>query len=259
MPLTLRSAPRISAAQFSRVLERFNSPCAPIAQECYQIIAAAGLDPAVGLAFFAHESVFGTRGKATETKNWGNVRAPFKAERAVGKHPKNFAIYATWQDGLMDWCERINERYINQRGLDTVEKAIPVYAPSFDGNVPQSYIEHVTKLVTQWIEEDGKQRPPVPVKTPPDTSSALRNDLLKATFAAVGATYRPETAMHRYMLAEARAGRPLGNPVGEMKQVKLNGQDYVIQVFALDTIYSPVQRWSEVYRLSDLLKKEPQV
>src|SRR5687768_4205049 len=112
MPLTLRTTPRISEAQFRRVLDSFKSPCAPIAQECYAIVARSGLDPAVALAFFAHESVFGTRGIASETKNWGNVRTAYKPERAVGKHPKNFAIFASWQDGLQDWCERINGRYI---------------------------------------------------------------------------------------------------------------------------------------------------
>ncbi len=134
MPLTFRSQPRISQAQFARVLERFHSPCAPIAAECYAIIRRHGLDPAVALAFFGHESVFGTRGVAVETLNWGNVRTAFRAERAAGTHPRNFVIFRNWQDGIHDWCERINERYINERGLDTVEKAIPVYAPSSDGN-----------------------------------------------------------------------------------------------------------------------------
>jgi len=256
MPLTLRSAPRISAAQFKRVLEQYKSPVAPIAQECYDIVARSGLDPAVALAFFGHESVFGTRGISGEIKNWGNVRAPFKPERAVGKHPKNFAIYATWQDSLVDWCERINERYIKQRGLDTVEKAIPVYAPSFDGNVPQQYIEHVNTLVARWIEEEARQQPATSPKLPSETSAALKNDLLRETFAAAGATFRPDTAIHQYVLSELRAGRPLGSPFGEMKQVKLNGQDYVMQIFALDTLYAPVQGSSQVFRLSDLLKKD---
>lgn len=256
MPLTLRSAPRISQAQFNRVLENYKSPCAPFGAECYEIIAASGLDPAVALAFFGHESVFGTRGITTETKNWGNVRTPYKTERAIGKHPKNFAIYATWQDSLRDWCDRINERYIQQRGLDTVEKVVPVYAPSFDGNVPQTYIEHVNKLVAEWIAEDTKNKPANVAKLPADSSAALRTELLRASFAAVGATFRPESAIHRYMLNEARAGRPLGNPLADMQRVKLNGQDYVMQVFALDTLYSPVDRWTEIYRLSDLLKKD---
>lgn len=249
MALTFRNSPRISQAQFVRVLERYGSPCASIGAECYTIISSYGLDPAVALAFFGHESVFGTRGVAVETRNWGNVRAPVKAERTIGMHPRHFAIFRSWQDGLRDWCERINERYIDQKGLDTVEKAVPVYAPSTDGNNEAAYINHVTKLVADWIAADT---PPQPQPVP--STTALRDALIQASFAAAGATVHPEQAFHQFMLSELRAGRPLGNPLAGQQQITVNGQAYVIQVFALDTIYSPVPRWSEVGRLSDLLK-----
>ena len=178
------------------------------------------------------------------------MRTPFRRERAIGTHPQRFAIYATWQDSLRDWCERINERYIRERGLDTVEKAIPVYAPASDGNLPQSYIDFVTEHVADWIAEDSS-RPPD--NTSPADTAALRDELLKATFAAGGAAYRPETAMHQFVLSEARAGRPLGAPLGEMQRVMINGQEYVVQVFALDTLYAPAQRLGEARRLSGLI------
>lgn len=244
MALTFRCPPRISSAQFTRVLERYQSPCAPIGAECYTIIASYGLDPAVALAFFGHESVFGTRGVAVETRNWGNVRTAVKPERTSGTHPRHFAIFHSWQDGLRDWCERINERYIDQRGLDTVEQAIPVYAPSSDGNNENGYISHVTKLVADWIAADTQTPQPL---------TRLRDVLLEASFAAAGSVVHPEQAFHQYMLSELRAGRPLGNPLAEQQQLTVDGQAYVLQVFALDTIYSPVPRWNEVRRLSDLL------
>lgn len=247
MAITLRSQPRISQSQFARVLDRFRSPCAPIAAECYNIVRSHGLDPAVALGFFAHESVFGTRGVAVETLNWGNVRAAFRPERAVGVHPRNFAIFRNWQDSLHDWCERIDERYINQRGLDTVEKVIPVYAPAADNNHVQSYIDHVTRLINDWMAEDGVANPA------PQT--ALRDALLNASFAAAAAQVHPEQAFHQYMLSELRAGRSLGNPLSEQQGVTVDGQAYVIQVFALDTIYAPVPRWNEIGRLSMLLKR----
>lgn len=246
MALTFRSPPRISQDQFTRVLERFGSPCASLGAECYSIIVSSGLDPAVALAFFAHESTFGTRGVAVETLNWGNVRQAVKPERTTGMHPRNFAIFRSWQDGLHDWCERINQRYIDQRGLDTIEKAIPVYAPSSDGNNETAYIKHVTKLVADWIAAD--------TQAAPQPTTALRDELLRATFTAAHAAVHPEQAFHQYMLSELRAGRPLGNPLAEQQQLTVNGQAYVFQVFALDTIYSPVPRWNEVNRLSDLLK-----
>lgn len=247
MPLTFRTPPRISQAQFTRVLQQFQSPCAPIAAECYEIIRSSGLDPAVALGFFGHESTFGTRGVAVETLNWGNVRTPVDPARTIGTHPRNFAIFRSWQDGLRDWCERINQRYIDQRGLDTVDKAIPVYAPSSDNNNVQRYIQHVTELVERWIAEDAPQ-----AAAPPD--AALRDALLQATFAAVNAIAQPDQAFHQYMLSELRAGRALGNPLGEQRSATINGQEYVLQVFALDTIYAPVPRWNEIRRLSDLLQ-----
>jgi hypothetical protein len=277
MALTLRSNPRISTIQFTRILQKYQSPVAPIAQECYDIIAGSGIDPAIALAFFGRESVFGTRGLSAEIKNWGNVRTPFKPERAIGKHPRNFAIYGTWQDSLRDWCDRINERYVRERGLDTVEKVVPVYAPAADGNSVDDYIRHVNKLVTQWVAEDsiGPPQPPVaaPVPDPaptahtpapapaarPPTSivaTTLRDELLKASFAHASAVFRPELPLHQYVMSEARAGRPLGNPLGDVKQIKLNGQDYMMQVFALDTLFAPLRQPAEVGRLSDLLKKE---
>lgn len=247
MAVSFRSQPRISQGQFVRVLEQFRSPCAPIAAECYRIVCDHGLDPAVALGFFAHESTFGTKGVAVETLSWGNVRTAFRPERAVGVHPRNFAIFRNWQDSLHDWCERINERYINQRGLDTVEKAIPVYAPADDNNNVQRYIEHVTTLIDSWIAQDDQ---PLPAPQTP-----LRDTLLDATFAAAQAQYHPEQAFHQYILSELRAGRSLGNPLSEQQRVTVDGQAYVIQVFALDTIYAPVPRWSEIGRLSTLLKR----
>lgn len=270
MPLTFRSNPRISAAQFSRVLEKFQSPCAPIAQECYNIIVGSGIDPAIALAFFGKESTFGTRGLSVEIKNWGNVRTPFKPERAAGKHPRNFTIYNTWQDSLIDWCDRINERYIRERGLDTVETVVPVYAPAADGNSVDEYISFVNRLVTQWIAEDsvGAPQPPVvtPAPTPPDpaltpraptslVATALRDELIKASFGQVSAVYRQDLPLHQYVMNETRAGRPLGNPLGEVKQITINGQDYMMQVFALDTIFAPLQQPDQIGRLGDLLKQ----
>ncbi len=262
MNYTFRSQPRITAAQFSRVLIRYQSPCAPISDECYTIIAQTGLDPAVSLAFFAHESVFGTRGIASETKNWGNVRAPYKPERASGRHPRNFAIYPTWQDGLIDWCDRINERYVNERGLDTVEKAVPVYAPTSDGNQPQAYIDHVNKLIDDWMKEDQIQGAPAPVPSTPQapapspipSNQALRDALLQTTFANAGSAYNPSHPFHQYMVSEATAGRPLGNPLGDILRFTIGGQDYIIQVFALDTVFSPTQNPSRVLRMSELLR-----
>jgi hypothetical protein len=135
---------------------------------------------------------------------------------------------------------------INQRGLDTVEKAIPIYAPSTDGNNEQRYIEHVHQLVNDWMSED--------TQLSGQPTAALLENLLRATFSAVGSQFKPDQAFHQYYLNEVKAGRPLGNPLSEQRTITINGQAYVMQVFALDTIYAPVPRWNDIGRLSDLLK-----
>ncbi len=61
-------------------------------------------------------------------------------------------------------------------------------------------------------------------------------------------------AMHQFAVRESRAGRPVGNPLSDIKQVKINNQTYLAQVFALDTLYAPAERPGEILRLSDLMK-----
>ena len=220
-PLTFLHAPRISAVQFRRVLEQYRSPCASMADECYAIIQRSGLDPAIALAFFAKESTFGTRGVTVETRNWGNVRTPFKPERAVGTHPRNFAIFPSWQVGLEDWCDRIRYRYV-QQGLDTVDKAVPVYAPSSDGNDPQEYTAKVRELVQRWQRED------------PESYARLWGDTVP---------YHPTWGIPTRWRQEHDAGRHLGKAISP----ELYAGSVAVQLFELGDI-----RWQNgkatVYR-----------
>jgi hypothetical protein len=155
VPLTLRSTPRITAAKFRAILAKGtsagSSPVTPIAFECYDIIAAAGLDPAILLAIFAKESQYGVTGIAPQTKNWGNVRTPQVAARSPATL-NGFAVYPNWRIGLVDLCDRLNLKYI-PRGLDTVETAIPVYAPASE-NDTDGYIAFVVDHVLSWQAEE---------------------------------------------------------------------------------------------------------
>lgn len=150
-PLTFQHAPRIHETVFVAECQRFRSPVAPIAGHLYRMIAGYGLDPAVALAFFAQESTFGTRGRSVEWKTWGNVRTPHRRELATyrpeypgGMHVEpnrqTFAVYDSWPYSVADWCFRILERYV-ARGLNLVDDAMHVYAPSWDRN---NVIERIT-------------------------------------------------------------------------------------------------------------------
>ena len=148
--LTFQSAPRIGQHAFIRVLVGAQSPAAPDAPRLYDLVVRYGLDPAIALAFFAHESGYGRRGIATRSLNWGNLR---RGPRAYAIR-SGFGYYRTWGDSLQDWCELILNRYV-RRSLTTVELALPVYAPSSDGNAPQRYAAAVRALVEQWTREAG--------------------------------------------------------------------------------------------------------
>lgn len=153
--LTFVSDQRISAAHFARVLDLASSPAAPDGLALADIPAIYGIDRGVALAFFEHESSFGKKGVCAEfkTENWGNVRRPFTPGSAIGSTHHPFAIYPNWTSGLHDWCRRILGRYVAE-GLTTVRKALPIYAPSTDGNRPQKYADAVVAAVARWQREE---------------------------------------------------------------------------------------------------------
>lgn len=256
--LTFRAEPRISRAAFTQILQRGGSPAAGVGNELYDIIAAYGLDPAVALAFFQHESSFCTAGHCAREglRNWGMLRRHIKADRNAGSSA-GFARYGSWQDGVRDWCELIIGRYIN-RGLDTVEKAVPVYAPRADRNVPEAYINAIRRLVASW--SGRRVEAEVKVNT---YSGTLDEALVSETFLASEITYHPGWAFHTFMLNEARAGRPLGAPLDDSRIVTVAGKQYAVQVFALDTLYTPIAdveaetNWGDVRRLSELIRSMP--
>jgi hypothetical protein len=252
--LTFKSEPRISQESFVAILQRAGSPAAPDAAALYNIITSYGLDPAVALAFFKHESSFCQAGACANNnlRNWGMQRRPIKAERSTGI-VNGFARYASWQDSVSDWCELILYRYVN-RGADTVEKAIPIYAPSSDNNVPSAYINTIRRVVASWAGQRFEPAPDLHVYT-----GSLDQALVSETFGSAGITYHPTWAFHTYMLEQAQLGKPLGAPMDDSRIITVGDTRYAVQVFAQDTLYTPIATdedqtdWSDVRRLSELL------
>jgi hypothetical protein len=121
--LALLSPPRIARPAFAAVLTAAHSPAALYADACYAAIVAQGIDPAVGLAMFRHESGYGCAGVATKTRNWGNLRKSMGRAHHVAE---GWAWYSSWPDGAADWAA-LMRAYVG-RGLTTVRAAIPVYA-----------------------------------------------------------------------------------------------------------------------------------
>ena len=95
-----------------------------------------GIDPAVVMAIFRHESVFGTLGIAQLTHSVGNIR-PLAGQPAL----EGYRLYSSWQDGVDD-CYRLLESYA-RNGAATIPQAIPVWAPPADNNDDSAYIASV--------------------------------------------------------------------------------------------------------------------
>lgn len=65
--LTVVSAPRIDEDRFVGVLQNVISPARGEARQLYRICISQGIDPAVALAFFGHESTYGKAASALST------------------------------------------------------------------------------------------------------------------------------------------------------------------------------------------------
>jgi len=141
----LRGLPSISAEKIDEVLASYKSPMTGEGQQIFDIAFEHGIDPAVALAFFQHESTCGTMGVARKTKGWGNFRD--------GRG--GFLHYQSWQDGFVDWCDRMQRTYLADReqggfGTQSLDKIVPIYAPSSDGNAPDTYIRKAKRMITEW-------------------------------------------------------------------------------------------------------------
>ncbi len=137
--------PTVSASLINHVLCSASSPACSTGAALYAYGIQYGIDPAYALAFFEHESSFGTTGVARVTKSLGNIRCTAGYACIDG-----FRAYATWQAGYLDWYRLIRSLYVNQWHLSTVTAIIPVYAPSSDHNDVSGYINAVEQAVNQW-------------------------------------------------------------------------------------------------------------
>ena len=146
--LTFSGPPRITKGKFREVLQAYGSPVTGQAESLYDVITSYDLDPAIALAFFIRESGAGTAvgycdgQNSLNNLNWGNARGD-------GNGACGFQRFPSWKAGLEYWCKIMSRDYVN-RGLDRMEKAIPVYAPSSDGNNVSEYLDNMYRLVYRW-------------------------------------------------------------------------------------------------------------
>jgi hypothetical protein len=147
----LRGAPSLTAAEVDSILVAYGSPAAGSGEAWVRLGEAYGIDPAFALAFFIHESSAGThpgwagqKKDGTTTHNIGNI--------ICAGYPTcygRFRDYPTWDEGIDDWYDLIDREYIKDRGTETVDDILPIYAPSFENDV-EGYSTAVKTMVDAW-------------------------------------------------------------------------------------------------------------
>ncbi len=135
---SVMSKPTISASAIDRILGMHHSPAAGTGQALFAYGVESGIDPAYALAFFHHESSYGTTGVARFTHALGNIRCSAGYQCLQG-----FRAYVSWQAGYLDWYRLIRDTYVARWGLTTPATILPVYAPESRHNDVQAYIDAI--------------------------------------------------------------------------------------------------------------------
>jgi hypothetical protein len=141
---SVMGGPSLSSVFIDRVLTAYGSPAVGLGRALVADSQRFHIDDVFALAFFLHESTFGTTGVARFTRSLGNIICSGYATCFAG-----FRSYASWQVGAWDWFRLIKYEYL-PRGLTTVETIVPVYAPASDGNDPASYVASVLQAAATW-------------------------------------------------------------------------------------------------------------
>jgi hypothetical protein len=148
-PYAVLGKPTISADFINQVLASYNSPAAGKGQALYDLGVKYGIDPVFALAFFMHESLFGTTGEARATLSLGNLRC-IPTRPCIDQDRGGYAQMSSWVDGFEQWYKLIRNLYVAQWGLVTVDKIIPTYAPNSDGNNELEYIATLKHEIDTW-------------------------------------------------------------------------------------------------------------
>jgi len=144
---SITGQPSITPDFINKMLCRYgNLQVCGTGQTLYNDGIQHGIDPIFALAFFWHESNFGTKGEAQYSKSLGNLRCiNIEASCTDG-----YAWFSSWENGYTAWYNLIANLYVKQWGLHTIDTIIPRYAPSADGNNEQAYISNLKSNISLW-------------------------------------------------------------------------------------------------------------
>jgi Mannosyl-glycoprotein endo-beta-N-acetylglucosaminidase. len=143
--------PSLSAAFVNQVLTNAGSPAQGLGDTFYSMSQRYGIDDIYALAFYQHESSFGTAGEARFSLSIGNLRCVSQGYEDLGPWcAGGYTHFPSWQAGIEAWYRLIKNVYVNQWGCSTVESIIPHYAPNADNNNEAAYIASVEQSVDTW-------------------------------------------------------------------------------------------------------------
>ena len=148
-PYAVLGKPTITADFINQVLTSYGSPAAGMGQQLYDLGVRYGIDPVYALAFFMHESLFGTTGEARVTRSLGNLRC-IPTRPCIDQNRGGYAQMYSWVDGFEQWYKLIRNLYVAQWGRVTVDQIIPKYAPNSDGNNEAEYIATLKREIDAW-------------------------------------------------------------------------------------------------------------
>lgn len=168
-------APSIGLGTFRNVLTNAGSPAAPEAIGMYNAAISQGVDPAVLLAVFGHESSYGSAGIAVGTRNGFGLR--FYGNDSYGGvagGPGNgWYTFPTWTAGAQHVSELLaSGMYGGSTSYNTVRTFPARYAPSSDGNNPASYGASLAANISAWSGSSGVPLAAPAVAAAPVTSAA---------------------------------------------------------------------------------------
>lgn len=148
-------APTITLASFRNVLTNANSPAAPEAIGLYNAAIQYGVDPAVLLAVFQHESSFGKAGIAVGRNNGFGLRF-YGNDSFGGTNKGGWYTFPTWTAGAQHVAALLaGPKYGQSANYNTVRTFTARYAPSSDGNNPASYGATLARNIATWTGSAG--------------------------------------------------------------------------------------------------------
>jgi|GEM_PF-1992190 len=142
-------SPTVTIPEIERVLGRVNSPILPYAGDVYAYGLQYGIDPVFALAFWMKESREASDGSVAAVDHNPGYTEGLASDQRCGR----WACWPTWPEGIAGWFHYMRVFFVN-RGLDTVEQILPIYAPSSENNT-SGYIVFVLHWAAVWRAESA--------------------------------------------------------------------------------------------------------